>query len=205
MFTGLVFGVARVFEIVGSEIGIVFYNLDEDSVKIGDSIAINGCCLTVLRIKKTKDGEFLLWFYVLNASFEITNLKYLKSSYLVNYELAMKATDRFGGHVVLGHIDCTAKIKYFENHNSDIQIEVFLNSLDYIILKGSITIDGISLTIAQINKEKSSILINIIPETWTKTNLHAKNEVVNIEFDHNVKTIFEITNKIINKRLNKQL
>jgi riboflavin synthase len=152
----------------------------EDATKIGDSIAVNGVCLTVTSIGKdsyTAD--------VMNETLQRSNLGSLKRGEFVNLERAMAAGGRFGGHIVSGHIDgCATVTDISEDANAvwyTITAEPHL--LRYIVEKGSIAIDGISLTVASV--DDTSFRVSTIPHTGAVTNLKYKTvgSVVNLECD----------------------
>ena len=150
------------------------------SLEQGDSIAVNGICLTVTDFDaKSFTAD------VSSETFRVTNLKNLKNGDLVNLERAMLANGRFGGHIVSGHIDGCAKLVKVNKNNEFYDFEFELNSNDskYVIKKGSITINGISLTIAGVNN--NTINIAVIPHTYENTNLKIlkMGEIVNIEVD----------------------
>jgi riboflavin synthase len=154
--------------------------------RIGDSIAVNGVCLTISRL----EGSY--------ASFELSaetlsksTLGNLQPSSEVNVERAMKPNDRFGGHFILGHIDGTATIKSINIRKdfADMKFTAKSELLGQMVVKGSVAVDGISLTIANINK--TSFSVAVIPETLKRTTLgKAKTgDNVNIEIDIIVKTV----------------
>jgi riboflavin synthase len=158
--------------------------------KIGDSIAISGACLTVSRLAGN-----LATFDVSGETLAKSNLGGLTAGSKVNVELSMKIGDRFGGHIVLGHIDGVAKIKAIDKRGefADIRFECGEELLDLMVVKGSVAVDGISLTIA--GMEGTSFRVAIIPETLKRTTLGEARigSVVNIETD--------IISKIIKKQL----
>lgn len=148
--------------------------------KIGDSISINGACITV--IEKSKDS---LVFEVMSETLKVSNLGQIRSGDRVNAERALKIGDRLGGHFVTGHVDCSGLIrkKYYLDNNLCFDISVPMEFMKYTILKSSIAVDGISLTIM---KKRSSIFsIYIITHTLKNTTLGFKgpSDKVNIEFD----------------------
>ena len=183
MFTGLVEETARVisFEPVATgarltiEAGIV-----AEGTGVSDSIAVNGCCLTAT----TKEGKQFT-FDLLAETLAKTNLGSLKPGSLVNLERALAANARLGGHFVQGHVDCTSEIIGLEPVGQDYRMEVALppEFARYVAYKGSISINGISLTAAEV-KDKS-VVIWLIPHTMAVTNLHALHpgDRVNVEFD----------------------
>ena len=148
--------------------------------RIGDSIAVNGCCLTVTSIQEEE-----LSFDLLEETISRTNLGTLKRGSAVNLERPLAAGSRLGGHFVQGHIDRTAPIISFDKRDADRRLEVGLAGEEarYIAEKGSIAVNGISLTIAEINN--GSFTVWIIPHTFRSTNLKAAKpgELVNLEFD----------------------
>ena len=149
-------------------------------VKIGDSVAVNGCCLTV-----TAKSDQQLTFDLLEETLDRTNLKKLGRDSMVNLERALVAGAPLGGHFVQGHIDCCAKVLSFEPNGDDYRIEVDLPAdfAHYVAYKGSIALNGISLTIAEVSEK--SFAVWIIPHTLRQTNLGqiAANDLLNIEFD----------------------
>jgi riboflavin synthase len=154
--------------------------------KIGDSIAINGSCLTVSKLAGT-----LATFDVSGETLTKTTIGKLTPGAKVNIELALRADDRFGGHFVLGHVDDSATIKKIEK-KTDFATFTFTASkdlLDQMIPKGSVAVDGISLTIAELNPD--SFTVAVIPQTLKETSLgQAKIAAqVNIEIDIITKTV----------------
>lgn len=151
-----------------------------DKLESGESIAVNGACLTLEKF----DGD-MLEFHVMQETFSRTNLGALPIGAVVNMERALAVGDRFGGHMVSGHVDATAKILSLEKVGSDTEVKLELPGLiaAYLVPKGSICIDGISLTIASLAER--FFTVRIIPTTWNETNLrYAKaGAVVNLEAD----------------------
>lgn len=155
-------------------------------LKQGDSLAVNGCCLTAVKIKGTRGGA-RVQFDLLRETWERTNLQHVQHGSLVNLERAMAANDRFGGHIVTGHIDGTGRIERFEkskdNNDRLLEISAPRAVMDYLIFKGSVAVDGISLTVAEVKKRKFRIWI--IPHTWEVTALkeRKRGDRVNLETD----------------------
>lgn len=183
MFTGIVEEVGRISHVISGgnsgEIGIEASKVLEGT-KIGDSIAVNGVCLTVTSIKSrgfTAD--------VMPETLRRTNLGDLNTGDRVDLERAMAADGRFGGHIVSGHIDGTGKIKSMKNEGNAVwvTIEATRDVLGLIVEKGSITIDGISLTVADLTDNDFSV--SIIPHTGSETILlgKKKGDRVNLEND----------------------
>ncbi len=197
MFTGLVEQVCTVKSVRRSagvmELAVDLGKLADES-KIGDSIAVNGTCLTV---GGQRGG--LASFDVSGETLAKSNLGRLTAGSKVNVELAMKVGERFGGHIVQGHVDGVATIKAIDKHGqfADIRFVAETELLDQMIVKGSVAVDGISLTIASM--DGNSFGVAIIPETLKKTTLgEAKiGDVVNIETDIFVKIIKKQLEKIL--------
>ena len=150
------------------------------SLKIGDSIAINGVCLTV-----TKKAENLFSVEVMDKTYQDTNLRYLRRGVKVNLELAMKIGDRFGGHILTGHIDTVSRVIGNRRSGKDRILEVGMpgDNRDLIIPKGSVAIDGVSLTVGKTRGR--SFIVYLIPHTLKNTTLGGKRpgDKVNIEID----------------------
>ncbi len=189
MFTGLVEKTCMVRSVrSGADSAVLAIDLGElaPETAIGDSIAISGVCLTVTGIEGTVAG-----FDVSAETLAKSALGRLRPSSEVNIERAMKATDRFGGHFVLGHIDGTATIAAMGKHGqyADMSLTADADLLESMVVKGSVAVDGVSLTIANINQ--NGFTIAIIPETLKRTTLSRARigDVVNIETDIIVKTI----------------
>lgn len=149
-------------------------------VAVGDSIAINGCCLTVTRF----DTEHL-WFDVLEETRRLTNFATLAVGAPVNLERSLAFGGKIGGHFVTGHIDGVGTIEIFEARGKDHYLRVRAPAAGgrYLIHKGSIAIDGISLTVAEVEGDQFAVWL--IPHTVAVTNLRAKRagDLVNLEFD----------------------
>ncbi|MHC4124538.1 MAG: riboflavin synthase [Planctomycetota bacterium] len=200
MFTGLIETVCTVKStkrLGDSMLLIVDLGALATDGKLGDSIAINGVCLTITGL----NGN-LATFDVSSETLSKSNLAGLKPSSQVNAERAMKPTDRFGGHFVLGHIDNTAKILSIENKGRFHLIKFTADAkiLSQLIPKGSVALDGISLTIAELSEKSSTVAI--IPKTWEKTNLSTlkAGDKVNIEIDIITKTIKKQMEQLLPKQ-----
>ena len=183
MFTGLIEEIGRTLWIRASErsteLQIEARRL-ASRVAIGDSIAVNGCCLTVSSQRPDQ-----LTFDLLDETLDRTNLKTLRRDTPVNLERALRANGRVGGHFVQGHIDCTGQILSFEQSGTDYRLEITVPTefAHYAAYKGSIAINGISLTIAETLPQ--SVAVWIIPHTRRQTNLETAKvgDLVNVEFD----------------------
>ncbi|MFD3155472.1 riboflavin synthase [Haloimpatiens sp. FM7330] len=183
MFTGLVEEIGVVESIrkglKSAQINIKAKNILE-GIKLGDSISTNGVCLTVTAFTS---NSFCV--DVMPETMRRSNLKNLKKGSKVNLERALKSGDRFGGHIVSGHIDGIGIIKSFDKEDNAIwvTVEASKNILKYIVNKGSIAIDGISLTVAYADNE--IFKVSIIPHTKEETTLISKKVgcEVNLECD----------------------
>lgn len=183
MFTGLVEEVGKVKDVIKREKSaslIIEAKSVLEGTKIGDSIAVNGVCLTVTEL----DLNFFA-ADVMTETFVRTNLKNLRPNDYVNLERALRLCDRLGGHIVSGHVDGTGIIKGFEREDIAVwtTIKASADILKYIVYKGSVTIDGISLTVAYVDDDVFKV--SVIPHTMAKTSLiHKKaGDNVNIECD----------------------
>ena len=183
MFTGLIEEVGSVIAVSaekgGAQLKIVAPRIAE-KIRRGDSLAVNGCCLTV----SAHRGDQLT-FDLLDETLDRTNLKTLRRDSPVNLERALASDGRLGGHFVQGHIDCTSRILAFEKSARDRRLEVELPAefTHYVANKGSIAVDGISLTVAEVLPK--SFVLWIIPHTRRHTNLDPAEvgDLLNLEFD----------------------
>ena len=183
MFTGIVEELAQVKKIKTKKQGIrytISANTVLDDLEIGDSICINGVCLTV-----TKRQKDMFSIDIIEETLDKSNLGELKENDYVNLERAMKVSDRFGGHIVQGHVETQGVILEKQTEEDEARISVCLDPewMRYCIPKGSITLDGVSLTIASINK--NIIEIALIPHTLENTTLGLKDksDTLNVETD----------------------
>jgi len=186
MFTGIVEGIGKVKKI--SKITknrsaiqmVVDLGKHGKGLKIGQSVALNGVCLTVTKL--AKDG---CTFEMIEETTKKTDLGNLKPGGIVNIERSLKAGDRLEGHFVLGHVDGVGKIKKIEKKPKEIQVwfEIPSNLSKYVVKKGSIAVDGISLTVVDIKKNLASVCL--IPHTIEITNFKTKKigDKINIETD----------------------
>jgi len=153
-------------------------------IKLGASVSVNGCCLTVVKIS-TRAKFKLLHFDVLQESWTRTNLQFLKTGSLVNLERPLRADGELGGHFVTGHVDGIGKILRWEKVGADHILEISAPEeiLRYVIFKGSIAVDGISLTVAGVTKKGFKLWI--IPHTIEVTTLRERKvgDAVNLEGD----------------------
>lgn len=187
MFTGIVEEAGIVESVKRSASGIqleVRTEICGRDLKVGDSVAVNGCCLTVAKLVRQKKIK-LARFDLLEETWHRTNLQFLKTGALVNLERALRADSRMGGHFVTGHIDAVGKIIRWKRKGADHVLDVAAppDVMRYVIFKGSIAVDGISLTVAAV--QKKGFRIWIIPHTYQVTVLRERKagDAVNLEAD----------------------
>lgn len=187
MFTGIVEEAGRVESIRPTPKSIQFtvrVRAIGRGLKLGASVAIDGCCLTVVKIT-TRGKDKLIQFDVLQESWRLTNMQFAKPGSLVNLERPLRASGEFGGHFVTGHIDGVGKITRWERVGRDHVLDIAApqDVMRYIIHKGSVAVDGISLTVAAVKKK--SFRIWIIPHTYEITALRDRKvgDAVNLEAD----------------------
>lgn len=153
-------------------------------LKIGDSLAVNGCCLTAVKLSGHGKSK-LIRFDLLQETWRRTNLQFAKPGSLVNLERPLRANAELGGHFVTGHIDAIGKIVRWERNGQDHVLDIAAppEVIRYVILKGSIAVDGMSLTVAGV--EKKQFRIWIIPHTYENTALRERKvgDAVNLEAD----------------------
>ena len=182
MFTGLVETTAVVLSLQprGEQARLILTLPFQDELALGDSVAINGCCLTVAEL--LPEGTA---FDLLMQTLKVTSLGGIKAGSIVNFERAMQAGARFGGHFVQGHVDTTGVIVSLEESGQDHRLEVALPpEIERLCIgKGSLCIDGISLTIAELTK--TSAVFWITPHTFAHTHLQSAKagQAVNLEAD----------------------
>jgi len=183
MFTGLVREVGEVGWLRRTDQAVqlmVIAPRTASRVARGESVAVNGCCLTVATHRDKQ-----LMFDLLEESLQRTNLGNVKPGDPVNLERALRVDGRLGGHFVQGHVDCTAQVISVTEKGPDVRLEISLPAelARYAAFKGSIAVNGVSLTIAEITG--SSFTVWIIPHTLEATNLGdlQDGDTVNLEFD----------------------
>jgi riboflavin synthase len=182
MFTGLVEATGRVLSLEkrGEQARLLLDIPFAHELELGESVAVNGCCLTVAQIE-----EHQIAFDLLAQTLSLTSLGELQEHSLVNLERALLPTTRLGGHFVQGHVDATGQVLDLSPRGQDHRLEISLPEKvqRYCIPQGSIAIDGISLTIAELHPQ--SAVFWIIPHTIARTNLQQKKigSLVNLEAD----------------------
>jgi riboflavin synthase len=153
-------------------------------VKVGDSVAVNGCCLTAVKIYARGKAK-LIQFDLLQESWQRTNFQFSKVGSLVNLERSLRANGELGGHFVTGHVDGLGKIIKWERAGKDHVLDIAAppDVMRYLVFKGSVAVDGISLTVAAV--QKKSFRIWIIPHTFEVTVLRERKvgDAVNLEAD----------------------
>ena len=185
MFTGLVQAKGEVTQIESSETSAVFKIRAPKLVKKirkGDSVSVNGVCLTAIKVSgKSFSADVMV------QTLKMTSLATLKGGVNVNLELAAKVSDRLGGHIVQGHVDGVGEVVLVKPGDKWIQMDITVpeHLLKYMQNQGSITVDGVSLTIGTVDDSKSQVTVWLIPETLAATNLGMAtvSTRVNIEVD----------------------
>jgi riboflavin synthase len=183
MFTGIIEEVGKVVafsrETAAWSLRIAAQEVPSE-VKLGDSVAVNGCCLTVVRREGVE-----LWFDVLEETKRLTSFSELQPGSAVNLERSLQPLGRMGGHFVSGHIDALGRVEVFEARGKDhfLKVSVPAGLGRYLVYKGSVALDGISLTVAE--TEGDTLSVWLIPHTIDATNLREKRvgSAINVEFD----------------------
>ena len=184
MFTGIVEGVGKVVSFEEKKAAWLLKlqapEFIAESLSDGDSLACNGCCLTLVG----RDGNELS-FELLEETIRLTSFEGVKSGSLINLERPLAANARLGGHFVTGHVDTRSKVEVFEQRGKNVYLKVAVPEefANYVVYKGSVAIDGISLTIAEAHKD--SLAVWLIPHTLEVTNLSdcKAGKLVDLEFD----------------------
>lgn len=198
MFTGIVQGTAKVVEIDNKEsINTIFIDLPNvQFLQIGASVSIDGVCLTVTEINNS-----IVSFDVIQETLSRTTLGDLEVDSIVNYERSLKFGDEIGGHLLSGHIIATGLVgdKVESGDGLDLSILVPSSIEKYIIEKGYVAIDGISLTIGDVTNSRFNL--HIIPETIRQTTINSKQvgDAVNIEIDSTTQTIVSTVERVMAK------
>jgi riboflavin synthase len=191
LFTGIIEGLAEVKSIskirsnnrtAHSRLCIGLGRKFKGDLKVGDSLSINGACLTATRISKTVDFE------IINETMNRTCLGFLKAGDRVNIERSLRLGNRLEGHFLLGHVDGTGMIKKITKSSTETRLSIRIldrKLMSFIVPKGSIAIDGVSLTIIKVNDKSKTISVALIPHTLGTTTLGLRSigERVNVETD----------------------
>jgi len=209
MFSGIISSIGQVLEVrdAASAVGdhgllhrerLILMRTNYSDLSLGESVAVNGACLTVAHLEELNSGT--VHFFVSAETLKLTTLGKLTKGASVNLERALQLDGRLSGHLVSGHIDGTARLKsrYQESASTELVFELPPLLARDCIQKGSITIEGISLTINQITE--NAISVRIIPHTWSHTTLQylKVNDEVNIETDLVVKNIRHLMSPYLN-------
>ncbi|MCT6869587.1 riboflavin synthase [Apibacter sp.] len=194
MFTGIVEETGKIvnLEKKGENLSLSIFASFIDELKIDQSIAHNGACLTVVDINPN--------FYTVTAIAETlkkTNFSELKTGDIINLERCVKVSDRLDGHIVQGHIDQVGELKSIENQEGSFLLTFTYNGENITVEKGSITVNGISLTV--VDSKENEFSVAIIPYTWENTNLKflKVGDKINLEFDIIGKYIQKLYGKCI--------
>ena len=197
MFTGIIETVGTVRQVLpkGQQMQIlVDINHIAEGTQLGDSIAVNGVCLTVCKLAGAEAG-----FDVSGETVKMSSLKTLRPGAMVNLERAMSAQGRFGGHIVQGHVDGAGRIASIRKQAdfATIRFEADAGLLDQMVLKGSVAVDGVSVTVAKL--DNTGFEVAVIPTTLQETTWQAAKvgDVVNIETDILIKVVKKQLDKIL--------
>ena len=194
MFTGLVADLGEIVRVEHSSEGVRLHVATQLGPQIGegDSVSVNGVCLTATAVEGA-----LFSTDVMNETLRRTSLDEIREGTAVNLELAMSPTDRFGGHIVQGHVDGVGQITGVapDGFSRRVTIAAPEQVMRYVVHKGSITVDGISLTVAE--TDGRSFTVSLIPETLERTNLGAAEPgtTVNLEVDVVAKYVERLINR----------
>jgi riboflavin synthase len=197
MFTGLVESLGKVSSIaLATDSAVITFDSVPfaDQLNIGDSVSVNGTCLTV-----TELGNQSFSVDVMTQTLKLTSLQSLEKGDAVNLERAALVSSRLGGHIVQGHIDGTGSITQLAPGEKWLQMDIQFPGelMKYVVPQGSICIDGVSLTVGSVSDDLNQITVWLIPETLAKTNLSAKKpgDLVNIEVDVLAKYVERLTKR----------
>ena len=186
MFTGLIKDIGYVKAVNKTRDGldlVIASKMLTSYMKVDDSVAVNGCCQTIVNIQ-----DNLFFINTVNTTIEKTNLGQLKINNPVNLELALRPIDRLGGHFVQGHINSIGFISKILKLDKSYKVEIFFKDnkhKKFVIDEGSITVNGVSLTISKVYKGENKIEVSVIPHTWSNTTFQffKIGDQVNVEFD----------------------
>jgi riboflavin synthase len=189
MFTGIITHLATLLEIKMAEnkdaVIVLQINNPSNNLQIGCSIACNGICLTLIAKESNQSNQYKLTFQLSEETCDKTNVKNWKLGDVINIEFAIRAGDEFGGHFVTGHIDGLAEIANIENVQQSWKVcfIVAKNIMKYIAKKGSVAINGVSLTVNEVDNDR--FFVNIIPHTIQNTNFNFVKigDLCNLEVD----------------------
>ena len=204
LFTGIVQGKGEILfskQVSGGLKLRIQMNEWSTCLELGASVAVSGVCLTVVNFQEGEWAEF----DVIQETLDRSNLGMLQVGSPTNIERSLKMGDELGGHQVNGHVDCKAQILQIEQSpgNHKIWIEIAPHWNRYLVPKGWIAVDGISLTVVDVEPDRFSVCL--IPETLSRTTLGnaAQTTLLNLEFDHQTKVIVESVERLLPKFLEK--
>ena len=187
MFSGIIQGIGFI-DNLKSKNTFIRTSLDLSDCKIGSSISCNGVCLTATSVEKLENNDFIFSVNISEETRNRSNFFYNNLNQKINIEKSIKAGDEISGHFVYGHVDCITKISKIHKLDLSWNFEFkkdknYKDMEKFIVEKGSIAINGISLTVANVSSDNFSI--SIVPHTYENTNLNSvkENDLVNIEFD----------------------
>ena len=187
MFSGIIQGIGFIDNLQSNNI-LIRTSLDLSDCKIGSSISCNGVCFTATSVEKLENDDFIFSVNISEETRDRSNFFYNNLNQKINIEKSIKAGDEISGHFVYGHIDCITKISKIHkldlSWNFEFQKDNTHKNMErFIVQEGSIAINGISLTVANVSSDNFSI--SIVPHTYENTNLNSvkENDLVNIEFD----------------------
>lgn len=204
MFTGIVATKCLVNEIersqTGMRLGIEFSQEVLADLKIGASVSMDGVCLTVTEV----DG-MMVYFDLMSVTLEATTLRALSKGGKVNIERSVKTGDEVGGHEVSGHVDGTAEVVASEKYKGDVKMifKVPQKFLPYLLSKGFVAVNGVSLTIQKVDRERKTFEVGLIPETLRRTTFDTKRvgDKVNIELNRQTQAIVDTTRAFLESLL----
>ncbi len=202
MFTGLIEQLGHINEINSTDTGLTLEILVSSTTpcpEIGASISISGCCLTVVKSRETESGIVLV-FDVVPETLSCTTISQYKVGQVVNVEESLRLDSKLGGHFVQGHIDGVEDVLEINKHDceDELRYRFSLNNVDsdFIVNKGSVAIDGVSLTIANVNDEWFEVAIIPLTSKMTTFQYLKVGDSVNIEADILAKTVANVVRKI---------
>ena len=173
-----------------------------ENLNIGASIAINGCCLTVVKFASDTQGCCVINFDVIDETLKLTNLGKLAVNETVNFERSVTFGTELGGHIVSGHIHCMAEILSIKNHQDNCKMQLALAKewQKYVLYKGFVSVNGASLTVGEVDEQ--GFWLHLIPETLSITNLdnYREGDKLNIEVDQQTYTIINTVENYLSQQ-----
>ncbi|MCF2846863.1 riboflavin synthase subunit alpha [Pseudoalteromonas sp. ACER1] len=173
-----------------------------ENLNIGASIAINGCCLTVVKFASDTKGCCVINFDVIDETLKLTNLGKLAVNETVNFERSVTFGTELGGHIVSGHIHCIAEILSIKHHQDNCKMQLALAKewQKYVLYKGFVSVNGASLTVGEVDEQ--GFWLHLIPETLSITNLdnYREGDKLNIEVDQQTYTIINTVENYLSQQ-----